>query len=299
MISWFKQTFKGLDKTRKRLTNLIARFSSKSVLSEEDLLQLEEVLLQSDVGWEQVDRILEKLQTPEVKKLSWEDRIINYLNEELSVVKSDRPIQKVIFLVGVNGTGKTTSASKIAGYFSKQGESVMLVAADTYRAAATDQIKIWAKRLDVKLVSNKHSKDPAAVVFDGIQSGLAQKFDRIIVDTAGRIHTSRNLMVELEKIYRVGMKQIDDCDIFITIDANTGQNGLNQAKLFNEYIPLSGVILTKMDGTAKGGIVVPIMAELQLPVKFIGMGEQIEDLVPFSLENYLYGLIGKEKVEKV
>ncbi len=299
MISWFKKTYKGLEKTRLKLTSLISGFTGKSVLSADDLLQLEEVMLQSDLGWEIVENIIEKLKKPDDKSRSWEDRIYNYLHSDLSKLEFNQKFCRVIFLVGVNGTGKTTTAAKLAGRFSQAGEKVMLVGADTYRAAAVEQIEFWSKQLGVKLVSNLNSNDPAAVVFDGIQSGLAQNYDRIIVDTAGRIHTSKNLMKELEKVFRVGMKQIDACDAFITIDANTGQNGLNQARLFSSQIPISGAVLTKMDGTARGGIAVAIMKELKLPVQYIGVGEKINDLIPFDLENYLHGLIGKEKAEMV
>jgi fused signal recognition particle receptor len=169
------------------------------------------------------------------------------------------------------------------------------VAADTYRAAAVEQIREWSNRLNLNLVANEGTTDPAAVAYDGVNSGLAKNMDRIIVDTAGRLHTSPNLMQELEKINRVVKKITDDISVLITIDANTGQNGITQVKEFGKYIPIDGVILTKMDGTARGGIAVPIMTELNLPIYFMGVGEQVDDLIPFDRQSYLKGLIGIEE----
>ena len=223
-------------------------------------------------------------------------RIINYLNDKLSDFVSNRSFGKVIYLVGVNGSGKTTSAAKLAAYFSKLGEKVMLVAADTYRAGAINQIQVWAEQLSLKIVVNHKSTDPSSIIYNGIQSGLAQGFDRIIVDTAGRMHTSKNLMLEMEKMYRVGLKKVKSIDVLLTIDSNIGQNGLSQAKKFNNHIKLTGIVLTKMDGTAKGGIAIPIMTGLKLPIDFLGIGEKADDFIPFNLKHYLLGLIGQQKI---
>jgi len=217
----------------------------------------------------------------------------------LADVPPPADLQQVILLVGINGTGKTTSAAKLAGHFARQGESVNLVAADTYRAAAVEQLRQWSQKLQVQLISNEGTRDPAAVAYDGVQSGLARKVDRIIVDTAGRLHTSTNLMRELEKMVRVVTRLTPDVDILLTLDANMGQNALVQAREFKQILPVKGVILTKMDGTARGGIAVPMMMEQKLPVYFLGVGEQVDDLIPFDLQSYLKGLAGLDKEERL
>ena len=292
IITWFNKTYISLAKTREKLVEIIGNFTGKTALVSKDYEILEEALLQADLGWGIVDSIIEKLKAPDSKNIPMDERIINCLTDKLSDFESKRSFEKVIYIVGVNGSGKTTSAAKLAAYFSKRGENVMLVAADTYRAGAIDQIKIWSKQLGVKLIANHKSTDPSSIIYNGIQSGLANDFDRIIVDTAGRMHTSKNLMLELEKMYRVGMKETANIDVLLTIDANIGQNGINQANSFNNHIKLTGIVLTKMDGTAKGGIAIPIMTDIKLPIDFIGMGEKIDDFIPFNLENYLFGIIG-------
>ena len=295
MISFLKKTISGLTKTRNKLSHLFVRFSGKTILTEDDIEGLEEALLGADIGWELTDSIIEQLKAPDKAEITREDRFQQCIQQYLSDVNEVGELQKVILLVGINGTGKTTSAAKLGGYFSSSGQSVSLVAADTYRAAAVEQIRIWAERLNLHLTANDKSADPASVAYDGVSSGITKNLDRIIVDTSGRLHTSANLMKELEKIYRVVLKLTDAVDVLITIDANTGQNGLQQAQEFAKYIPLSGVILTKMDGTARGGIAIQIMKELNLPVYFLGVGEQVDDLVPFDRESYIKGLISSKK----
>lgn len=295
MISFLKKTISGLTKTRSKLSNLFAKISGKTILTDDDIQDLEEALLGADIGWELTDSIIEQLKAPDKAEISREDRFQQCIQQYLSDVNEVSELQKVILLVGINGTGKTTSAAKLGGYFSSSGQSVSLVAADTYRAAAVEQIRIWAERLNLHLTANDKSADPASVAYDGVSSGITKNLDRIIVDTSGRLHTSANLMKELEKIYRVVLKLTDAVDVLITIDANTGQNGLQQAQEFAKYIPLSGVILTKMDGTARGGIAIQIMKELNLPVYFLGVGEQVDDLVPFDRESYIKGLISSKK----
>ena len=295
MISFLKKTISGLTKTRSKLSNLFAKISGKTILTDDDIQDLEEALLGADIGWELTDSIIEQLKAPDKAEISREDRFQQCIQQYLSDVNEVGELQKVILLVGINGTGKTTSAAKLGGYFSSSGQSVSLVAADTYRAAAVEQIRIWAERLNLHLTANDKSADPASVAYDGVSKGVKKNFDRIIVDTSGRLHTSANLMKELEKIYRVVLKLTDAVDVLITIDANTGQNGLQQAQEFAKYIPLSGVILTKMDGTARGGIAIQIMKELNLPVYFLGVGEQVDDLVPFDRESYIKGLISSKK----
>ena len=295
MISFLKKTISGLTKTRSKLSNLFAKISGKTILTDDDIQDLEEALLGADIGWELTDSIIEQLKVPDKAEITREDRFQQCIQQYLSDVNEVGELQKVILLVGINGTGKTTSAAKLGGYFSSSGQSVSLVAADTYRAAAVEQIRIWAERLNLHLTANDKSADPASVAYDGVSSGITKNLDRIIVDTSGRLHTSANLMKELEKIYRVVLKLTDAVDVLITIDANTGQNGLQQAQEFAKYIPLSGVILTKMDGTARGGIAIQIMKELNLPVYFLGVGEQVDDLVPFDRESYIKGLISSKK----
>ena len=295
MISFLKKTISGLTKTRSKLSNLFAKISGKTILTDDDIQDLEEALLGADIGWELTDSIIEQLKAPDKAEITREDRFQQCIQQYLSDVNEVSELQKVILLVGINGTGKTTSAAKLGGYFSSSGQSVSLVAADTYRAAAVEQIRIWAERLNLHLTANDKSADPASVAYDGVSSGITKNLDRIIVDTSGRLHTSANLMKELEKIYRVVLKLTDAVDVLITIDANTGQNGLQQAQEFAKYIPLTGVILTKMDGTARGGIAIQIMKELNLPVYFLGVGEQVDDLVPFDRESYIKGLISSKK----
>lgn len=292
MFSFFKKTFSGLSKTRKKIANAISGLTGKSYLDADDIELLEESLLQADLGWQVVESIIEELQESDKIGLSWDQRFMQTMISQLDGKAEQQALKKVIILIGINGTGKTTSSAKLAGHFTDNGEKVTLVAADTYRAAAVEQIREWATRLKINLVANEGTTDPAAVAFDGVNSGIAKDMNRIIVDTAGRLHTSPNLMKELEKINRVIKKITDDISVLITIDANTGQNGITQVKEFGKYIPIDGVILTKMDGTARGGIAVPIMSELNLPIYFMGVGEQVDDLIPFDRDSYLKGLIG-------
>ena len=292
MISILKKTFQGLSKTRQKISGVLARLSGKKLLSADDLDQLEEALLQADLGWEVVEMLITELSKPRKENASWSERFITVLEEILANKVANLELKQVVLIVGVNGTGKTTSAAKLAGYFADRNEDVLLVAADTYRAAAVEQIRTWAQRLGVKLIANEGTCDPAAVAFDGVQSGLSQGIQRIIVDTAGRLHTSRNLMEELAKIHRVAGKLTEHISVLITLDANTGQNGITQVREFSRFLPVDGIILTKMDGTARGGIAVPIMLELQRPVCYIGVGEQVDDLIPFEQQSFIKGLIG-------
>ena len=296
-MSWFKKTFSSLKNTSNLLKEVITSFSGNKKLDQTQLDNLEEVFIQSDMGWELSEKLIDDMKYLDKQYISWEDqlfdKICNYVNHDFDNIN----FKKVIMLVGVNGTGKTTSAAKLANYFCSMNEKVMLVAADTFRAAAEQQLSIWSQKAGVKLISNTSSNDAASIVFDGIQSGLAGNYDRIIIDTAGRIHNSKNLMNELEKIHRVGTKLVEESDIFITIDANTGQNALSQVESFNSIIPLSGIILTKMDGTAKGGIALSILEKKSIPINFIGLGEKIDDLIPFNLKDYVMSLLGKERLK--
>lgn len=299
MIPLFKKTVNGLTKTRQNLKRILTIFSGKTMLSEEELEQLEAILLQADLGWDAVNHLIKEIEKPTDSKSSIEKQFCSILKNLIPIAFNNFTFKKHILVVGINGTGKTTTAVKLAAWFRKNGDTPLLVGADTYRAAAVEQLRQWAIKLDIQLIANEKSSDPASVAFDGVKAGQSRNMDRIIIDSAGRLHNSDNLMRELEKIYRVISRLSSELHVLITIDANTGQNGLNQAREFNRYIPLDGIILTKMDGTARGGIAVPIMTEIELPVFFIGVGESEYDLIPFNIDIYLHGLISDKDHSKI
>ena len=296
MFNFIKKTFSGLNKTRKNIVNTFSKFHGKKYLNEEEIDELESILFQSDLSYEIVDNIINEFRGKTLDSdESWENRFIDLLKKEIpidDIKKTDQ--DRVILVIGVNGTGKTTTSAKLANYYKNKGERVSLVGADTYRAAAIEQLKIWADRLAVKYISNSSTKDPASIVYDGINAGLKNKCDKIIIDTAGRLHNSVNLMQELEKVYKIAGKFDEKMRVVLVLDSNVGQNGMNQALEFNKFIPIDSLILTKMDGTARGGIAVSLVNKLKLPIDFIGVGEQIDDLVPFDLDIYLEGLIKNE-----
>ena len=287
--------FSALENTRSSLLNAFNNLNADKI-SDDDIERVEEQLLLADVGFDTVDSITGILR--KFSKDNYSNRIREYLLTQLPHKYS--PIQKklpvVIMMVGVNGTGKTTSAAKLARIYRDQGKRVLLIAADTYRAAAIDQLKVWSKRADVRLVCNEKTKEPSAILFDGIISARSSECEIVIVDTAGRLHTYENLMSELEKMHRIIENRFSEFVVknLITIDSLLGQNSIVQAKEFNRHVPLDGAILTKLDGTAKGGIVFPLYKELGIPVQYIGIGEDIMDIEPFDPENYLDGLFGKE-----
>ena len=296
MFNFIKKTFSGLNKTRKNIVNTFSKFHGKKYLNEEEIDELESILFQSDLSYEIVDNIINEFRGKTLGlDESWENIFIDLLKKEIpidDIKKTDQ--DRVILVIGVNGTGKTTTSAKLANYYKNKGERVSLVGADTYRAAAVEQLKIWADRLSVKYISNASTKDPASIVYDGINAGLKDKSDKIIIDTAGRLHNSVNLMQELEKVYKIAGKFDEKMRVVLVLDSNVGQNGMNQALEFNKFIPIDSLILTKMDGTARGGIAVSLVNKLKLPIDFIGVGEQIDDLVPFDLDIYLEGLIKNE-----
>lgn len=298
MFSLFKKTIQGLTKTRNRIKQAFGTLTGKKYLSEDDIDMLEECLIQADLGWETTDTIIDELKKPSNDSDNWEERFNSILFNLLNDTPKNDSFKRVIMLVGINGTGKTTTSAKLSAWFKAKGENSLLVAADTYRAAAVEQLRQWSNKLGFQLVANEKSADPASVAYDGVSSGISKNFDKIIIDTAGRLHNSENLMQELVKINKVVNKLTNDVQILLTVDANTGQNALTQAKEFSKYIPIDGIVLTKMDGTAKGGIAIPIMLELGLPVFFIGVGEKAEDLIPFDQNSYIKGLISeKETIE--
>ena len=287
----FKNTFSKIFNTQTKIKETFSNILSFSTLSNEDKTNIEECLLESDLSWNLTQETLKNLEKVK-KNETWENALYNSLKKSIESLEiPSHDFKKVIIIVGVNGSGKTTSAAKIANFFKVNKKSVTLVAADTYRAAAVEQLKIWSQRTYINFISNPNTKDPASIAYDGVKSGIANNDDYIIIDTAGRLHTSKNLMNELEKIFRVVKSITDEISVFISIDGNTGQNGIKQAVEFGKVLPLSNVILNKMDGTAKGGSALSIMHKMLIPISFIGVGESFEDLIEFDLDYYLKSLI--------
>ena len=286
--------FRALSRTRTRLAEAIQDLVGQQVTAE-SLETLEEQLLTADMGVEMVESILDVIRRHDAAEFmpAIRDHLIEMLPEKVEPEPFRTPT--VVLMVGVNGTGKTTTAAKLAALYKSMGQTVMLVAADTYRAAAVGQLKIWAGRAGCELVCNEQTREPSAVLFDGLKSAQAQKADVVIVDTAGRLHTYDNLMAELEKMFRVVEKRFPmfQQQNMITMDASLGQNSLIQAREFGRHVQLKGAILTKLDGTARGGIVFPLYQQLGIPVFYIGVGEDIKDLEPFDPAVYVNGLLGQ------
>ena len=306
-MGFFKKLNKGLKKTRDNMSGAInAALYGKNEIDDEFYDELEEILVMADVGVNTSAEIVEKLRDAVFKKNL---RKAKDVKEEIKNIVADMlsggetidmvTIPSVILVIGVNGVGKTTSIGKMAAMFKEEGKKVILGAADTFRAAAIDQLEIWADRAGVDIVKHKEGADPAAVVFDTISAGKARNADIIICDTAGRPHNKKNLMDELAKIYRVIDRQLPyaDREIFLVLDATTGQNAVNQAKEFKDVAEITGIILTKLDGTAKGGVVLAIKNDLKVPVKFIGVGEGIDDLRPFDPKAFAEGLFEEDTDE--
>ena len=285
--------FHTLGKTR---SGLLETFNSLkgNTLDKHDLEKLEEQLLLSDMGIEVVESVIGVLKYSSSDNLisSVKYHLLNILPEKYTPFQFPKPT--VILMVGVNGSGKTTSSAKLANYYKTNGQKVMLIAADTYRAGAVEQLKIWARQLECDFIFNDAAKEPSSVLFDGLTSALARHSDVIIVDTAGRLHTYEHLMGELEKLHRIILKRFSGFEMMnlITIDANLGQNSLVQARQFAKHIDINGIVLTKLDGTAKGGIVFPLYKELNIPVYFICLGEKINDIENFDPNLYLDALLG-------
>ncbi|MBU0528565.1 signal recognition particle-docking protein FtsY [bacterium] len=285
--------FKALSKTRSSISAPLKALKRKKI-DESLLYQLEDSLIASDVGVNTTELIIEKLTSNKT------DDPVGLIREILIKhlpYHTDIPVippKSVVFLVGVNGTGKTTTVAKLANLLSKQNLKIFLVGADTYRAAASAQLEEWARRLNMKIVCNAQSSDPSAVLFDGLKSAVKNNSDVVIVDTAGRLHTYKNLMAELEKMVRLVNQHFPEFSIvsLLTIDANLGQNSLIQAREFTRLFKIDGVILTKMDGTARGGIAFSLFEELKIPVMYIGVGEKLDDLIPFDANEYVKSIIG-------
>lgn len=296
---------KGLEKSRENFSNKLSELSRRyKSVNANYFEELEEILIESDVGISLTLKIIEELlDESKSQKISDPTSINELLVDKLFVgyaekgdISNDIEFKKdgptVLLVVGVNGVGKTTTIAKLAYRYINQGKKVMLAAADTFRAGAIEQLSEWAKRLKIDIVTGPKDSDPASVAFEGAKKAKENKVDLLIVDTAGRLQTKTNLMDELAKIKRVISKEIPDGphDTFLVIDATTGQNGVIQAKAFAEVTDLTGIVITKMDGTSKGGIILAIRDELGVPVRFIGLGEKMDDLEEFDLDKYLYGL---------
>ncbi len=296
-MAFIGKLFNALRRSRDRVSGAFQHLVKEKV-SPQSLEQLEETLLASDLGLSTVEDILDI-----VKKHSHENflnEVADYMQQSLDQEKQlEIQTPSVMLVVGVNGTGKTTTAAKLANYYVDQGKKVLLVAADTYRAAAIAQLQQWSKRLNVRMVCNENSQDPSSVLFDGLQSAKSEDIDLVIVDTAGRLHTYTNLMNELEKMARVVGNRFSEFKLIsmMTIDANLGQNSLHQAREFAKSVDLDGAVLTKMDGTARGGIVFALKNELNIPVLFVGVGEELSDLNEFDPHEYIHSLLGLEYVE--
>lgn len=288
------------------VTRVDTLFLGKKVIDPQLLDELEEILITADLGVRTTHELVEnardqversELSDPQALKRILKEKISGYLHnsDQLSELEMPDEGPLVIMVVGVNGVGKTTTIGKVAHKFKKAGHNVLLVAADTFRAAAVEQLKIWGERIGVHVVAQKSGADPSAVVFDAMDYAANKDTDVIIVDTAGRLHTQVNLMEELKKIKRVMAKKIPDAphEVLLVIDATTGQNAISQAKLFNEAVDVSGLALTKLDGTAKGGIVVNICRELTIPIRFIGIGEQMDDLRDFNGDEFVDALFSE------
>ena len=282
--------FNSLEKTRRSIAESF-NILQKNKVSIETLDNLETTLLSADIGNDTTTEIINLI------KNSSGDNYIQYVKEYmLSVLESNKiemqPLPFIKLIVGVNGTGKTTTAAKLAHHYKLMGNDVVLVAADTYRAAALDQLEIWSKRIDVRLISNQSAKDPSSVIYDGLNASNSEGSQIVIIDTAGRLHNNKNLMLELEKMKRIILENFKNYSLgtIVTIDSTLGQNSLHQAKAFLSYININSAVLTKMDGTAKGGIVFGLSKELNIPIEFLGVGENIEDLEKFDYNNYINSL---------
>lgn len=299
-MGFFDKIFSGLTKTRSNLAELEELFQDYAPDSEDFYYDLEELLVVSDVGAPTAEKVVKAM-----KKLTWERRfrkgdearagLVEILSKLLKVGDPELKLTtrpSVILMVGVNGVGKTTTIGKLAYQLRNEGKSVLLCAGDTFRAAAAEQLAIWAERSGAEIVRHEEGSDPAAVVYDGLCAAKARGSDVVIIDTAGRLHNKQNLMNELNKIRRIIDRELPEADVetLMVLDATTGQNGLIQAKQFLETSGLTGIVLTKLDGTAKGGIVFAIASELGLPVKYVGVGEDMDDLIPFDPTTFVEAL---------
>jgi len=301
--SFFEKLMGGLAKTRNDITNKIDSILKAYKKVDEELFdELEEVLVTADVGVNTTMTLIDNLRARvKEEKISEPNEVKELLKDEIKKLMVEanmnyklniEPSPAIILVVGVNGVGKTTTIGKLAYNLKKQGKKVLIAAGDTFRAAAIEQLEEWGNRAGVDVISHTEGADPAAVIFDGIQAAKARKADVLICDTAGRLHNKSNLMNELNKIFRITEREYSEAtkEVLLVLDATTGQNAMNQAKVFSEVANITGIALTKLDGTAKGGVVIALQSELKFPVKLVGVGEGIEDLQPFIVEDFVEAL---------
>ena len=298
-MSLFGKIKDALKKTRDGVSTKLRLLFSKNKLGEEFYDELEEILISADVSVRTAEEVVEEVREEAIgNKVRDQAFVTDLLKDILEEKLEEAPVPEikypcVIMFVGVNGVGKTTTIGKVANYFVSQKKSVTVAAADTFRAAASDQLSVWAERANVRIVKHEEGSDPSAVIFDALSSAKARKTDVVLVDTAGRLHVKENLMKELQKMDRVVTREFPEAQFlkFLVLDATTGQNAVSQARVFDEAVELDGIVLTKLDGTAKGGFVFSLCSELHIPVVFTGVGEKMEDLVPFDAEQFVEGFI--------
>ena len=297
-MGFIQKIIDGLKKTKQAIVFQLNQLFKKGIFDEDFYDDLQCLLLSADVGNDTAEVIIENLKEKMTEeKISDPNKAQAYLKKVMCEILEDETLEidspTVITIVGVNGVGKTTTVGKLANLFTQQGKSVVVAAADTFRAAASEQLEIWANRAKVRIVKHEEGSDSGAVVFDALQSAKARKNDVVLIDTAGRLHNKKNLMDELGKIDRIIDREMPDAQRlnFLVLDATTGQNAVNQAEVFNEVVDVDGIVLTKLDGTAKGGVVLAIKNDLDIPVYFIGVGEKIDDLMPFDAQSYVEGII--------
>jgi fused signal recognition particle receptor len=296
-MGFFGRIFEALKKTKENVAHKMRLLFAKNKLGDEFYDELEEILISSDVSVRTAEDVVEQVKQEAIgNKIKDEQFVTDLLKDILEDTLNEAPIPEikypcVIMFVGVNGVGKTTTIGKVANFFVKQKKTVTVAAADTFRAAASDQLSVWAERAKVRIVKHEEGSDPAAVIYDAVSSAKAKGTDVVLVDTAGRLHVKENLMNELKKMDRVVTREFPEAQFlkFLVLDATTGQNALSQARVFDEAVELDGIVLTKLDGTAKGGFVFSLCGELGVPVVFTGVGEKMDDLVPFDAEQFVEG----------
>ena len=295
----FDKLFGALKKTKDNFSGKLRVLFSKNKLGDEFYEELEEILISSDVSYSTAAEVVERVKEQAIDgKLSDEEYVTNLLRSILVDILEESEVESpeypcVIMLVGVNGVGKTTTVGKLAHYFLSQGKTVTVAAADTFRAAASEQLSVWAQRAKVRIVKHEEGSDPSAVIYDAVSSAKAKGTDVVIIDTAGRLHVKENLMNELRKMDRVVTREYPEADFLklLVLDATTGQNAVNQARVFDEAVELDGIVLTKLDGTAKGGFVFSLAQELGLPVLFAGVGEKMDDLEFFDSKSFVEAIL--------
>lgn len=305
-MGFFSKLAEGLTKTRNNIMNSVSNiFTGHDIIDDDFYEELEETLIMADLGITTTTSVIENLKD-KVKELKIKDPadckklLMDSLKEQMQVKPDAYDFENkksVVLMIGVNGVGKTTSVGKLASQLKNSGKKVLVAAADTFRAGAIEQLTEWARRSDVELIAQNEGSDPAAVVFDAVNAAKARNVDVLICDTAGRLHNKKNLMDELNKIYRIVSKEYPEAAVetLVVVDGTTGQNAKEQARQFSEAAPVNGIVLTKLDGTAKGGIAIAIESELSIPVKYIGIGEKIDDLQKFDAEEFVEALFNVEQ----